>query len=149
MTNKKAIGVKESKGERYAVIEAGRKGLSSERVVITYHDEQSLRELIAKPTSITEVGFDSVEAAVATFPKPLSRDVSLVSIPLGLPLRGDKYSEHRDKLQSSEHEPRTGFGLPETRRLLGGLFQHAIAVIALTFYSRTLLGAVIRAALGA
>ncbi len=48
-------------GEQYAVIEAGHEG-RSERVVLAYYEEKSLRDLIAAP-SIIAVGFASREQA--------------------------------------------------------------------------------------
>jgi hypothetical protein len=50
---------------QYAVIEALQSEASSERFVIAYRSEQSLRDVIAKPCIIA-LGFSSHEKAVAT-----------------------------------------------------------------------------------
>jgi hypothetical protein len=69
-------------GVRYAVIQASSNKDRPERLVIAYHDENCLRDLIAAP-SIIGLGFASREEAIANLKAshqtPLLRNKSLES----------------------------------------------------------------------
>ena len=142
MSEKKiAIVTRESESDRYAVIEARWNEDVTERFVVAYRDRESLRELIAAP-SIIGIGFRSHQAAAAVIPNRSSRNAGLNDIREKPGFRRD--DDHRGP-QSPVQRLRHRLGLAETRRMACTTLQSAVAAGVLMFYSRSLLGSVIRA----
>ena len=138
---KTAIVTEESKGERYAVIEARWNGGFSERFVIAYREEESLRELIAGP-SIIGIGFSSRESAIATIPNRSSTNPRSNNMREKHTFRRE--DDHRGP-ESPRKRPRHKVGLTEIPPLACAILQRAVATGVLLFYSKSLLGAAIRA----
>ena len=138
---KTAIVTGESQSERYAVIEARWNGVFSERFVISYREEEALRQLIAGP-SIIGTGFRSREAAIAAIPNRASRNAPTKDIREKNTFRSENV--HRER-QSPRQRPGHSVGLTETRRIACAILQRALATGVLLFYSRSVLGAAIRA----
>jgi hypothetical protein len=130
MSEKKTRIVTEE--SRYAVIEVRRNEVFPEHFVISYRDRESLRELIAAP-SIIGIGFSSRKAAVAVIPNSSSTDADSKDI------------RERPAFRSQDDH----VGLMETRRLACATLQNAVVAGVLMFYSSSVLGAVIRAFVGA
>jgi|HubBroStandDraft_6_1064221.scaffolds.fasta_scaffold36338_3 hypothetical protein len=132
MSEKKTRIVKEE--SRNAVIKARRNEVSPEHFVIAYRDEESSRELI--------VG----QAAVALIPNSSSTDADSQNIREKPAFRRE--ADHRGHQSPRQHLlPRVG--LTETRRIACAILQNAVVAGALLFYSRSVLGAVIRASVSA
>jgi hypothetical protein len=143
MSEKKTRIVTEE--SRNAVIEARRNEVFPERFVISYRDQESLRELIAAP-SIIATGFSSREAAVGVTPNSSSTDADSKNI-LEKDASGRKDGWRGN--QSPRQHLRHRVGLTETRRIACAILQNAVVAGVLLFYSRSVLGAVIRAFVGA
>jgi len=140
MSEKKtAIATEESQCEQYAVIEVRRNEVFREHVVIAYRDEESLRELIARP-SIVGIGFTSREAAVALIQKSAAKDADSRNRREKPTLR--LADGHRGP-QSPKRRLRHRVGLA------CATLQNAVAAGVLMFYSKSVRGAVIRAFVGA
>ncbi len=115
---------------KYAVIENRHAEGPSERFVIAYSDEESLRDLIAGP-SIVGSGFASREEAQAKIDgnfwtvaawKPTSR---------GSAVEGAEKSQSR--VISAKRRSGAGFNLAPTRRPVRCFLQAAVAVCVLVF----------------
>jgi hypothetical protein len=142
MSEKKTgIVTEESQGGRYAIIEIRRNEVLPERFVISYRDEESLRELIAAP-SIIGIGFGFHEAAVAVIPNISSRDADLEGIRKKPAFTRE--DDHR-RPQSQRQHLRHRVGFMVTRRIAGATLQNAALAGVLMFHSRGVLGAVLRA----
>jgi hypothetical protein len=145
MSEKKTrIMTEESPSGRYAVIEIRRNEVFRKRFVISYRDEESLCELTAAP-SIIGIGFSFREAAGAVIPNSLSRDAGAKNIPEKPAFRRE--DDHVEP-QSPRH-PLPRAGLAKTRRIACATLQNAVVAGALLFYSRSILGAIVRACVGA
>lgn len=135
-------GVVDSSLARYAVIEGRRTEGPSECFVIAYSDEESLRDLIARP-SIIACGFASREEAQSKI------DISLWTA------AASKQTSRRLTVDGAEKYPRGvlsakrclggRFDLRQTGRVIRGFLQAAVATAILIFYSRNALSTVIRA----
>ncbi len=135
-----AIMTKELQSERYAVIGFRWNDIFPE-FVIAYRDEESLREPAG--SSVIGIGFRSREAEAAN---GSSRDSDSKNIQDETILtREDKHCGPESRMQRL----RNRIGLTETRRIAYAALQHAIAVAVVVFCSRSLLGAAIRACVGA
>ncbi len=99
-----------------------------EHFVFALRDEESLREPIAG-VSVIGIGFGVCKAAAAD------------------KLAIDRKRDHRGA-QSPRQDPRHGVGVSDTRRMVGAALQYAIAASVLMFYSKTVLGAGLRALVG-
>jgi hypothetical protein len=142
MSEKKTrIATEESQSGRYAVIEIRRNEVFPKRFVISYRDEESLRELIAAPR-IIGIGFGFREAAVEVVPSIASTDDDSKNIREKPVFRGE---EDRRGPQSTRQHPRHRLRLTETRRIACATLQNAVLAGVLMFHSRSVLGAVIRA----
>jgi hypothetical protein len=120
MSEKKtAVVIEESASERCAVIVVRRNEVFYRRFVIASCEKESLRELFAAPGAIG-IGFSFHDAAADILPDSLLKDGNAKNI------------RHR-------------IGFAETRRVACATLQHALAVGVLMFYSKNLLGSVIRA----
>ena len=126
---------------QYAVIEARRTEGPSDRFVIAYPDEESLRELIAGP-SIIACGFASREEAQTS----IDTDFCTVSACKKTPRDGaEKYQRG---VLSAKPSLAAGFNLRRTGRIVRGVLQGAVAGVILIFYSRNAVSAVIRSFVG-
>jgi hypothetical protein len=152
MSAKKTTSVmEESQSEQNAVSEVlGNKSFHFHKhLVIAYCDEESLRELMATPSSFG-IGFSFREAAVAVIPSGSSRDIDSTNISKNIrkkpAFRRD--DDHRGS-QSRGQRLRQLFGLTDTRRIVCATLQNAVIAGVLMFYSRSVVGALIRACAGA
>ena len=119
---------------RYAVIEFRRNKVFPERFVISYRDQESLRELIAG------------EAAVAVTPNSSSTNADSKNIREKAAFRReDDYRGPQSPWQYLLHR----VGLTEARRIACANLQNAVAAGALLFYFSSVLGAAIREFVGA
>ena len=136
----------DSSGVHYAVIKGCCSQGSPEPLVIAYADERSLRELIAAP-SILGLRFESRAEAV----KSARNDSPAIA-------RSNQMRETAamtDRVQKCElevHSARRGlagrFCFWRNRRMIHRGLEQAAVMIALIFYSRGLVSAVIRTILG-
>jgi hypothetical protein len=124
---------------RYAVIQASSKKDRPERLVIAYHDEQSLRDLIAAP-SIIGLGFASREEAIATFERRVSNATPLKQ---KTRITAMFYLPHANVELAGRH------GLVNHRRIPQSIVGSALAALVAIIYSKNIVSAMIRMALGA
>jgi hypothetical protein len=124
---------------RYAVIQASSKKDRPERLVIAYHDEQSLRDLIAVP-SIIGLGFASREEAIANLEGHMSDAAR--SKPK-LRITAMFYLPHANVDLAGRH------GLVNHRRIPQSFVRSALAALIALFYSKNIVFAMIRMVLGA
>jgi hypothetical protein len=138
------IGLVNSPITQYAVIEARRTEGPSERFVIAYSDEESLRDLIAGP-SILGIGFASRDEAQA------KSDANFwTGAAWKLTSRGAAVEE------AEKSQPRSSIGKAAFRslvrsdagRTVRGFFQAAVAACVLVFYSRNAVSTLIRSFVG-
>ena len=126
-------------GVRYAVIEASSNKDRPERLVIAYHDENCLRNLIAAP-SIIGLGFASREEAIANLEGRMSDAAP---------------SKQKPRITAMFHathanvELAGGHGLVKHRRIPQSIPQSALAAVIALFYSKNMVSVMIRMALGA
>lgn len=133
-------GLVDSAISQYAVIEARRTEGPSERFVIAYPDEESLRELIAGP-SIIACGFASREAAQANI------DAGFWTAAWKQTLSGptvDGIKKYQRAVFSSKRRFGSGFNLTHAGRVVCGFLQSAVAGAILIFYSRNAVSTAIR-----
>ncbi|MGA8437544.1 MAG: hypothetical protein WB762_19195 [Candidatus Sulfotelmatobacter sp.] len=114
-------GLVDSSIAQYAVIEARRTEGPSERSVIAYPDEESLRELIAGP-SIIACGFASREEAQTNIDTDLSTVAARKKTPRD---RAEKYQRN---VLFAKRRLGAGFNLTQTGRIVRGFLQAAEAV---------------------
>jgi hypothetical protein len=126
---------------QYAVIEARRTEGPSERFVIAYPDEESLRELIAGP-SIIACGFASREEALTSIDADLCTGALWKRTPRN---RAEKYQRG---VLSAKRRLAAGFNVTQTGRMVCSLLQAAVAGAILILYSRNAVSAVIRSLVG-
>jgi hypothetical protein len=134
-------GSVDSSGAQYAVIEARRTEGPSERFVIAYPDEESLRELIASP-SIIACGFASREEAQTNIDTDLCTAATWKETPI------DRAEKYRRGALSAKRRLEAGFNLKQTGRIVRGFLHAAVAGVILIFYSRNAVSAVIRSFVG-
>ena len=134
-------GLVDSPIAQYAVIEARRIEGPSERFVIVYRDEESLRDLIAGP-SIIACGFASREDAQANIDADFSTAAAWKQTPR------DRPEKYQRGVLSAKWPLGTCFNLPRTGRVLRGFLQTALAGAILMFYSRNAVSTVIRSFVG-
>lgn len=141
MSEKKtAIATGESQSERYLVIEPRWYEPFLERFVFAVRDEESLRQRIAG-ISVVGIGFGLCEGVAAVIPNSSSRSAG----PKNNPEKTPVYCEG----DSSGAQLRHRVGLSETRRIAGATLHYAITASVLMFYSKNVLGAALRALVGA
>jgi hypothetical protein len=145
MSEKKtAIATGEPPSGRYLVIEARWYQPLFKRFGFALCDEELLRERIAG-MSIVGVGFGSCEAAAAVITNSSSSGADpkngLEKPPVDC--EGDSSGP-----QSPRQDLRHKAGLSETRRIAGVTLQYAVAASVLIFYSKSVLGAALRALVG-
>jgi hypothetical protein len=123
----------------YAVIQASSKEDRPERLVIAYHDENCLRDLIAVP-SIIGLGFASREEAIANLEGHMSDAAP---------------SKQKPRITAMFHaihanvELAGGHGLVKHCRIPQSILRSALAAVIALFYSKNIVSVVIRMALGA
>jgi hypothetical protein len=146
MSEKKTrVVAEEPQSGRCAVIEIRRNEVFPESVVISYRDEKSLRELTPEAW-IIGIGFTFREAAVAVIPDSPSTDADSMNILEEPAFRHkDDHCGPRSPRQNQLHR----VGLAKTRGIAYATLQSALVAAVLMFYSRSVLGAVIRAFAGA
>jgi hypothetical protein len=123
----------------YAVIQASSKNDRPERLVIAYHEENCLRDLIAAP-SIIGLGFASREEAITNLEGHM---------PDAAP---SKQKPRFAAMFHATHENGDlpiGHGLLKHRRIPQSILQSALAAVIALFYSKNIVSAMIRMALGA
>jgi hypothetical protein len=123
----------------YAVIQASSKKDRPERLVISYHDENCLRDLIAAP-SIIGLGYGSREEAIANLEGHMADAAPSKQKPRITAMF--HATDANDDLVS-------GHGLVKRCRIPQGILQSAVAAVIGLFYSRNIVSAMIRMALGA
>ena len=123
----------------YAVIQPSSKKDRPERLVIAYHDENCLRDLIAAP-SIVGLGFASREEAIANLEDHVSDAAP---------------SKQSPRITAMFHATHANGDLPSRPglvkhcRIPQSILQSAFAAVIGLFYSRNIVSAMIRMALGA
>ena len=122
----------------YAVIQASRKD-RPERLVISYHDENCLRDLIAAP-SIIGLGFASREEAIANLEGHTSDAAPSKQKPR---ITAMFHATHENGDLPSRHGP------VKHRRIPPSILQSALAAVIALFYSKNIVSIMIRMALGA
>src|ERR1700735_596355 len=126
---------------QYAVIEARRTECPSERFVIAYPDEESLRELIAGP-SIIACGFASREEAQVNVDADFWRAAAWKQTPR------DRAEKYQRGVFSAKLRSEAGFNLAETGRIVFDFLHAAVAGAILVFYFRNDVSTVIRSFVG-
>jgi hypothetical protein len=121
----------------YAVIQASSKKDRPERLVIAYHDENCLRDLIAAP-SIIGLGFASREEAIANLEGHLSDAARSKQKPR---ITAMFYATHEDGGLASGHT------LVKHLRILRSILRSALAALIALFYSKNILSVMTRMAL--
>jgi hypothetical protein len=134
-------GLVDSSIAQYAVIEARRTEGPSERFVIAYRDEESLRELIAGP-SIMACGFASREEAQANIDADFWTAAAWKKTPK------DRAEKYQREVVSAKRRLEAGFNLTQTGRIVRGFLQAAVGGAILIFYSRNAVSTVIRSFVG-
>ena len=126
---------------QFAVIEARRTEGPSERFVIAYFDEESLRDLIAGP-SIIACGFASREEAQAKIDGNFWIAAAGKQTPRAHTVDGaEKYP---CEVLSAKRCLGGGVDLTQTGRIIRGFLQAAVATAILIFYSRNAVSSAIR-----
>jgi hypothetical protein len=123
----------------YAVIQASSKKDRPERLVIAYHDEKCLRDLIAAP-SIIGLGFASREEAIANLEGHVSDAAPSKQKPR---ITAMFHATHEDGDLAS------GRGLVKHLRIPQSILQSALAAVIALFYSKNIVSVMTRMALGA
>jgi len=136
----------DSSGVHYAVIKGCCSQSSPEPLVIAYADEKSLRELIAAP-SILGLRFDSRAEAV----KSVRNDFWALALSNQMRERAGM-TDRVQKCELEVHSARRGLGgrfcFWRNHGMIHHVLEQAAVMIALIFYSRSLVSAVIRTILG-
>jgi hypothetical protein len=130
---------------QYAVIEARRTEGSSERFMIAYSDEESLRDLIAGP-SIVAFGFASREEAQAKIDANFWTGAAWKGASRGAAVETAEKSQ--SGVPSAKRRLGRAFDLTQTRRTVRGFFLAAVAACVLVFYSRNVVSTLIRSFVG-
>jgi hypothetical protein len=123
----------------YAVIQASSKKGRPERLVIAYHDENCLRDLIAAP-SIIGLGFASREEAIANLEDNMSD-----AAPSKQRHRNTAVFHATDENDNLAN----GQSLVKHRRIPQSILQSALAAVIALFYSKNIVSVMIRMGLGA
>lgn len=135
----------DSWGMHYAVIAGLHTETGPERLVIAYPNEKSLRDLIAA-ASIIAVGFSSLEEAIAggraSMPIAIDRQQTPEAI------AGAGAERYRKRLNWVERRGEIGSTLGKLGRFFVTSYSHVATTIIAVFFSRNLVSAVIRMALG-
>ena len=131
---------------RYAVIETFRTEGGSERFVLAYRNEQSLRDLIAAPC-IAAFGFSSREEAAARTKPSVSMATTQKQVPTTqMPTTTvvDRTEEHQHGPHPGEERSETCSASPTIRQLLAAFYSDAVAAGIFVFFSRNIFSTAIR-----
>lgn len=129
---------------RYAVIEGLHTETGPERLVIADSNEESLRGLIAAP-SIVALGFSSrEEAASSEVPFPTGGAYQGMSTKRA----GEETETRRQRFTWAERRGETGSSLRTLARFLVTSYSHVATTVIAIFFSRNVVWAVIRVAMG-
>ena len=134
-------GSVDSSKAQYAVIEARRTEGPSERFVLAYRDEESLRELIAGP-SIMACGFAYREEAQAKIDADFWTAAAWAQTSRRPTVDGAQ--KYQRGVLSAKRRLASGFNLTQTRRIVRAFLQAAVAGAILVFYSRNAVSTAIR-----
>jgi len=126
-------------GVRYAVIQTSSNKDRPERLVIAYQDEHCLRDLIAAP-SIIGLGFASHEEAIANLEGHMSDAAPSKQTPR---ITAMFHATHANVELAGGHGPL------KHRRVPQSILQSALSAVIALFYSKNIVSAMIRMALGA
>jgi len=127
---------------RYAVLEALRTEGGSERFVVAYRNEYSLRDLIAAPC-IAAFGFSSREEAVARTKSCVSMATIKKQVPRTTVVK--RIDEHQPGPHRPEQRSETGSASQTIRRFLVAFYSDTVAAAILIFSSRNIISVAIRA----
>jgi hypothetical protein len=136
----------DSSSEQFAVIESRCTDRRPDRVVLAYHDEESLRELIAMPR-IVAVGFTSREDAMNRSEAYFSETTPWHQVQKAIPGDGTGYEQRGS--HSAAQRLTCMFSFAGTRGTVRRVLRHAVAAAILVFYSRNAVSTFIRAFIGA
>ena len=136
-------GLVDSPNAQYAVIEARWIEGPSERFVIVYPDEDSLRDLIAGPS--IACGFASHEEAQANIDADFWTAAAWKQTSGPTVDGAEKYQ--RGTLSAKRHLG-SAFNLAQSGRVIRGFLQAAVAGAILIYYSRNAVSTVIRSLVG-
>jgi hypothetical protein len=128
--------------EQYAVIEARWIERPSERFVISYSDEESVRDLLAGP-NILACGFSSSRDAEAHISASL-----IAAAPRAQPGSGPTATRNDPRPTLSREGREISFCLIQTCKILHKFSMAALAATVLVFYSRNAVSTVIRSLIG-
>jgi hypothetical protein len=133
----------------YAVIEASSKTDRPERLVIAYHDENCLRDLIAA-SSIIGLGFASREEAIANLEGHMSDSAPSKQKPGIIAPKGRLLLTSSQMLNAADENEDlpSGQGLVH-RRIPYRILQSALAAAIARFYAKNMVSLMIRMVLGA
>jgi len=135
----------DSSSEQFAVIESHWTDRRPDRFVLAYHDEESLRELIATP-NIIAVGFTSREDAIKRIEACFSAATPWHPVQKAIRVDGAGCNQHGS--HSAAQGLTRRFSFAGTRGTVRRVLQHAVAAAILVFYSRNSVGTFIRAFIG-
>ena len=125
---------------RYAVI-CIRSEPDRERLIIEYHDEETLRDLIAAP-SIVALGYSSRADALKNIDRCVTTKTSLKRLKMAsLHPNMTFLTECRAALRQLAG----GFGLSGTSRIMHSILHNGLAGALVFFYSKNVLSSTIRA----
>jgi hypothetical protein len=125
---------------QYAVIETFRTE-GGERFVLEYHDERSLRGLIAAPC-IAAFGFSSREEAAARTKPSVSMASTQKQVPGTTVVK--RTEEHQHGPHRGEQRSETCSAWTTIRRLLAAFYSDAVAAGISVFFSRNMFSTAIR-----
>jgi hypothetical protein len=135
-----------SSSEQFAVIESRWTDRRPDRFVLAYHDEESLRELIATP-NIIAVGLISREDAIRRIEACFSAAAPRQQVQKAIP--GDGGGSDPDGCHGAAQRLTSRLSFAGTRETFRRVLQYAVAAAILVFYSRNTVGTFIRAVVGA
>jgi hypothetical protein len=136
--------VVDSAGVQYAVIAGLRTDTGPERLVISYPNEESLRDLIAAP-SIVALGFSSREEAASNRTSAATA-AAYQRMPEAMADRGTE--TRQQELRCAEERGETSSTLRRLARFLVTSYSDVVISTMVIFSSRNAVSAVIRMALG-
>ncbi len=137
--------VVDSAGVQYAVIAGLRTDTGPERLVISYMNEESLRDLIAAP-SIVAFGFSSREEAVAGSRACVPTAVAYQPMPEAM--AGGETEKRQQGLSWAERRGETDSVLRRLARFLATSWSDVVTSATMIFSSSNFVSAAIRIALG-
>jgi len=126
---------------QYAVIETFRTEGGSERFVLAYHDERSLRGLIAA-ACIAAFGFSSREEAAARTKPSVSMASTQKQVPGTTVVK--RTEEHQHGPHRGEQRSETCSAWPTIRRLLAAFYSDTVAAGISVFFSGNMFSTAIR-----